>query len=100
MTLCPWCGQSFDVPQLFHVCNDGTTYPDRIRKTAEDLAEQRAKQDRFKAGYQAMKEYTVPTSEIVSLRNMPEQPKTGNWFRWTPEDLDLARKMKIRLEGK
>jgi hypothetical protein len=98
MTVCSWCGAPFDIALVFHICDDGTTFPERMRKTHAEISEQRARRERWAL---ARKEMGVaPSGHIVRAKEgvLPEQPNTaGETFRWTSEDLELAKKLKIKL---
>lgn len=101
MSICPWCGTEYEVPAMYHVCPDGTNLGERLRKSSEDIAKERERQDRLRSGYKAMKESIVPSSEaIVSSKEpkLPEQPNTPTGdFRWNNDDLKLAKKARFKL---
>jgi hypothetical protein len=101
MAICSWCEKEYDVSAVFHVCPDGTTFADRLKKSSEDIAKERERQDRLRSGYRAMREPIVPSSEaIVPAKDylLPRQPNTvGTHFNWNHNDLREAKKMKIKI---
>lgn len=105
MPLCSWCRVEYNSTPLFHVCQDGTTFAQRIVKSEEDYKEEYGRQERLRAGYRAMKEEVVPNSQAIvpvagSDKRLPEQPITkGTLFQWNYHDLDFARKARIKLTG-
>jgi hypothetical protein len=99
MAQCGWCAAEYDVPAVFHVCTDGTTFSERLRKTSAELAEERARKDRYREGYKSLG--NDPPSAALIPRNsqgLPDQPNTvGRGFNWTTDDLILAKKLKIKI---
>jgi hypothetical protein len=100
MAICSWCANEYDVPAVFHVCPDKTTFADRLRKSSEDLAEQRANRDRWKDGSKMMGD-VVPSSQAIvpaTDAGLPKQPNTvARWFEWNSNDLYVAKKLKIKI---
>ena len=101
MAICSWCEKEYHVSAVFHVCPDGTTFADRLKKSSEEIAKERERQDRLRSGYKAMKEAVTPSGQaIVPAKDylLPEQPKTETTqFRWNHEDLREFKKMRIKI---
>ena len=101
MAICSWCEKEYHVSAVFHVCPDGTTFADRLKKSSEEIAKERERQDRLRSGYKAMKEPVIPSGQaIVPARDylLPEQPNTATTnFRWNHEDLREAKKMRVKI---
>ena len=101
MAICSWCEKEYHVSAVFHVCPDGTTFADRLKKSSEEIAKERERQDRLRSGYKAMKEAVTPSGQaIVPAKDylLPEQPKTETTqFRWNHEDLREAKKMRVKI---
>jgi len=100
MAICGWCAVEYTTAAVFHVCQDGTTFPDRMQKTSQELAEQRERKDRARAGYAVMGDQPAVSKELVPVKDsqLPKQPNTvGNYFNWNAGDLYMAKKLKIKI---
>ncbi len=77
MGICSWCRNQYYGSLVFHICTDGTNFPQRMAKTSKELFEEYARQDRILASYREMQDgYDI--------------------MHWTPEDIEMLLGMKIK----
>jgi ribosomal protein L24E len=77
MAICSWCVKEYqDGKALYHVCDDGTTFEQRLKKTAGERE----------------REWT---RRAAILREAKE--KNYDVLPLTPDDMDFLNAMKIKL---
>lgn len=74
--VCSWCGQGYTEPSIYHICDDGTTFAERSVKNNREFEEHRLLRLRVKSN--------------------PESNKNYDEIKWTPYDLRLLEKAKIK----
>ena len=73
---------------LYHVCGDGTTYPDRAEKTMRELREEYNRQDRIQLGYREMERPLLGTGS----KTIEEKSEID----WTSYDLFILHGYNIK----
>lgn len=69
--ICSWCQAIYMEESIYHVCDDGTTFGDRRRKTYEEFAQEkqmRAKQMSVKAA--SKDELKLTVEDVTWLRGL------------------------------
>lgn len=91
MAICSWCRAEYEWSCVYHVCDDGTTFVNRIVKTHAQIQAEHDRRDGIK------RVAPVQSVVIIGRNNLPQQPNTKAWFSWNMDDLKLAAAMKIKL---
>ena len=91
MAICSWCRAEYEWSGVYHVCDDGTTFADRIMKTRAQIQVEHDRRDGIK------RVAPVQSAAIMRRDNLPQQSNTKAWFAWNTDDLKLAAAMKIKL---
>jgi hypothetical protein len=97
MAICSWCRKEYSGMSANHLCYDGTTFSQRILKTPAEILEEHARQDRIR--FLTWGQKVLPEKEDSLAMRLPNQPNTGDWFRWTYDDLKYAAALRVKLTG-